>query len=141
MGEDEGSGWSGIGKVVETANRDGCALDEFSPHDLRRTASTLLHEAGYNTDWIEKCWAHEQRNVRAVYNKAEYAEQRREMLAHGGDPAWNAEIDRVEIGFRRLAKDVVGVKLDRLTPRFGLDRRHKPLQPLLVENAGSVIEQ
>lgn len=75
-------------KVVETAKRDGCALDEFSPHDLRRTASTLLHEAGYNTDWIEKCLAHEQRNVRAVYNKAEYAEQRREMLQ-----AWADMID------------------------------------------------
>lgn len=22
---------------------------------------TLLHEAGYNTDWIEKCLAHEER--------------------------------------------------------------------------------
>ncbi|MDW1314515.1 tyrosine-type recombinase/integrase [Klebsiella pneumoniae] len=51
-----------------------------SPHDLRRTASTLLHEAGYNTDWIEKCLAHEQKGVRAVYNKAEYREQRAEML-------------------------------------------------------------
>lgn len=77
-----------LAKVVDTANRDGCALNEFSPHDLRRTASTLLHEAGYNTDWIEKCLAHEQRNVRAVYNKAEYAEQRREMLQ-----AWADMID------------------------------------------------
>ena len=52
----------------------------FSVHDLRRTASTQLHEAGFNSDWIEKCLAHEQRGVRAVYNKAEYAEQRRTML-------------------------------------------------------------
>lgn len=76
-------------KVVETANRDGCQLGEFSPHDLRRTGSTLLHEAGYNTDWIEKCLAHEQRNVRAVYNKAEYGEQRRQMLQ-----AWADMIDQ-----------------------------------------------
>lgn len=54
-------------------------------HDLRRTASTLLHEAGFNTDWIEKCLAHEQRGVRAVYNKAEYAEQRRTMLQAWAD--------------------------------------------------------
>jgi len=45
-------------------------LGKFGPHDLRRTASTLLHEAGYNSDWIEKCLAHEQKGVRAVYNKA-----------------------------------------------------------------------
>ena len=53
---------------------------DFSVHDLRRTGSTLLHEAGFNSDWIEKCLAHEQKGVRAVYNRAEYADQRREML-------------------------------------------------------------
>ncbi|MBX9269265.1 tyrosine-type recombinase/integrase [Chromobacterium violaceum] len=62
------------------AQKDGKPLAKFGPHDLRRTASTLLHEAGYNTDWIEKCLAHEQRGVRAVYNKAEYREQRTSML-------------------------------------------------------------
>ena len=53
--------------------------------DLRRTASTLLHEAGYNTDWIEKCLAHEQKGVRAIYNKAEYREQRAAMLQDWAD--------------------------------------------------------
>lgn len=62
------------------AQKEGESLPKFGPHDLRRTASTLLHEAGYNTDWIEKCLAHEQKGVRAVYNKAEYREQRSEML-------------------------------------------------------------
>lgn len=66
--------------VTECARKDGRDIADFSPHDLRRTASTLLHEAGYNTDWIEKCLAHEQKGVRAVYNKAEYAKQRRTML-------------------------------------------------------------
>lgn len=67
------------------AQKDGKALAKFGPHDLRRTGSTLLHEAGYNTDWIEKCLAHEQKGVRAVYNKAEYAEQRRVMLQDWAD--------------------------------------------------------
>jgi integrase len=67
------------------AQKEGKPLGKFGPHDLRRTASTLLHEAGYNTDWIEKCLAHEQRGVRAVYNKAEYAEQRRSMLQDWAD--------------------------------------------------------
>ncbi|QTD43660.1 tyrosine-type recombinase/integrase [Ottowia testudinis] len=63
----------------------GEEFEPFTVHDLRRTASTLLHEAGYNSDWIEKCLAHEQRGVRAVYNKAEYAEQRRAMLQAWAD--------------------------------------------------------
>ncbi|MDC7717303.1 tyrosine-type recombinase/integrase [Vogesella sp. DC21W] len=66
--------------TYKLAQKEGKPLAKFGPHDLRRTASTLLHEAGYNTDWIEKCLAHEQRGVRAVYNKAEYREQRTEML-------------------------------------------------------------
>ncbi len=67
------------------AQKEGQPLAKFGPHDLRRTASTLLHEAGYNTDWIEKCLAHEQKGVRAVYNKAEYREQRTAMLQDWAD--------------------------------------------------------
>lgn len=71
--------------VYKAAQNDGKNLDKFGPHDLRRTASTLLHEAGYNTDWIEKCLAHEQRGTRAVYNKAEYREQRASMMQDWAD--------------------------------------------------------
>lgn len=69
-------------KVIQKRGEDFAPL---TVHDLRRTASTLLHEAGFNSDWIEKCLAHEQRGVRAVYNKAEYADQRREMLQSWAD--------------------------------------------------------
>ncbi len=55
-------------------------MRDFVIHDFRRTASTQLHEAGFNPDWIEKALAHEQRGVRGVYNKAEYADDRRNML-------------------------------------------------------------
>ncbi|WP_147694760.1 tyrosine-type recombinase/integrase [Vogesella mureinivorans] len=71
--------------TYKLAQKEGKPLAKFGPHDLRRTASTLLHEAGYNTDWIEKCLAHEQRGVRAVYNKAEYREQRTSMLQDWAD--------------------------------------------------------
>lgn len=69
-----------IDATVDLARKESLPLDDFCVHDLRRTASTILHEAGYNSDWIEKCLAHEQKGVRAVYNKAEYADQRRQML-------------------------------------------------------------
>ena len=57
----------------------------FTIHDLRRTASTLLHEAGFNSDVIEKALAHEQKGVRGIYNRAQYADQRREMLQWWAD--------------------------------------------------------
>lgn len=71
--------------VYKLAQKEGKDLDKFGPHDLRRTSSTLLHEAGYNTDWIEKCLAHEQKGTRAVYNKAEYKEQRATMMQDWSD--------------------------------------------------------
>lgn len=58
---------------------------EFVIHDFRRTSSTHLHEAGFNSDWIEKCLAHETKGVRGVYNRAQYADQRREMLQWWAD--------------------------------------------------------
>lgn len=84
-----------ISVTVEKAHMQGFELPSFCVHDLRRTASTLLHEAGFNTDWIEKCLAHEQRGVRSVYNKAEYAEQRREMLQ-----CWADMIDKWTSGHK-----------------------------------------
>jgi integrase len=71
--------------IEETRKEGKPGLGDFSVHDLRRTASTLLHEAGYPSDWIEKCLAHEQKGVRAVYNKAEYLPQRTFMLQQWAD--------------------------------------------------------
>lgn len=58
---------------------------DFVIHDFRRTASTHLHEAGFNSDWIEKCLAHTTKGIRGVYNRAQYADQRREMLQWWSD--------------------------------------------------------
>lgn len=58
---------------------------DFVIHDFRRTASTHLHEAGFNSDWIEKALAHETRGIRGVYNRAQYLDQRREMLQWWAD--------------------------------------------------------
>lgn len=77
--------------VVERAKEQGLPLEPFTVHDLRRTGSTLLNELGFNSDWIEKCLAHEDgRSSRGVYNKAEYEVQRRHMLQEWADiiDAW-----------------------------------------------------
>lgn len=73
-----------LNKVLREAMRD-TDVPYFTIHDLRRTASTRLHEAGFNSDWIEKALGHEQEGVRGVYNRAEYADQRKELLQWWGD--------------------------------------------------------
>jgi integrase len=79
-----------IDAAVKHTSAGGSELASFSVHDLRRTASSLLNEAGFNRDWIEKCLAHEESDVRSIYNKAEYGEQRRVMLQAWADmvDAW-----------------------------------------------------
>lgn len=58
----------------------GQEIPAFTVHDLRRTASTTLHEKGWSSDVVEKALNHTIGGVRGVYNRAEYSEQRREML-------------------------------------------------------------
>lgn len=66
--------------IVERAKAEGLPLEPFTVHDPRRTGSTL-NELGFNSDWIEKCLAHEDgRSSRGVYNKAECEAQHRYMM-------------------------------------------------------------
>ena len=80
--------------VVVRAKKEGLPLEPFTVHDLRRTGSTLLNELGFNSDWIEKCLAHEDgRSSRGVYNKAEYEHQRRHMMQE-----WSNLVDAWVLG-------------------------------------------
>ncbi|MFJ5469137.1 tyrosine-type recombinase/integrase [Pectobacterium carotovorum] len=55
-------------------------------HGFRHTMSTILHEQGYNTAWIELQLAHVDKNtIRGTYNHAQYLEQRKGMLQWYGD--------------------------------------------------------
>jgi integrase len=57
-------------------------------------ASTLLNEQGYSPDVIERQLAHVERNkVRAAYNRAEYLDQRRQMMQ-----AWADYLDGLRAG-------------------------------------------
>jgi integrase len=73
-----------INNALKVALR-GQDVPAFTIHDLRRTASTLLHENGWSSDVVEKALNHTIGGVRGVYNKAEYSDQRREMLQFWAD--------------------------------------------------------
>ncbi|MDR1312258.1 MAG: site-specific integrase [Deltaproteobacteria bacterium] len=64
----------------------GYGKSEICPHGFRTTASTLLHEKGYPSEWIEAQLAHRDANaVRAAYNRAEHLEERRRMMQEWAD--------------------------------------------------------
>ncbi len=73
-----------INNALKVALR-GQDIPAFTIHDLRRTASTLLHENGWASDVVEKALNHTIGGVRGVYNRAEYEPQRREMLQFWAD--------------------------------------------------------
>ncbi|KIA80841.1 hypothetical protein QR66_08165 [Chromobacterium piscinae] len=63
-------------------------------HGFRATASTILNEAGFNPDAIERQLSHKEPNkVRAAYNRAQYMDERRAMLQ-----CWADYLDKVEQG-------------------------------------------
>lgn len=55
-------------------------------HGFRHTMSTILHEEGFNTAWIETQLAHVDNNaIRGTYNHALYLEGRRKMMQWYGE--------------------------------------------------------
>ncbi len=59
---------------------------EVTAHGFRSTASTILNEMGFRADVIERQLSHGERNkVRKAYNRAQYLEERRDMMRHWGD--------------------------------------------------------
>lgn len=71
---------------------------KMTGHGFRSVASTALNEMGFRADVIERQLAHCERNeVRGAYNRAEYLQERREMMQH-----WGNYLDAVALGAKIL---------------------------------------
>lgn len=67
----------------------------YTAHGIRTTASTYLNEAGQDFDVIEVALSHVERNgARRAYNRAEYLEQRRDLMQ-----VWSDAIDTARAKF------------------------------------------
>jgi len=86
-------------------------------HGFRHTLSTILHEKGFNSAWIELQLAHVDKNtIRGTYNHALYLEDRRDMMQ------WYADhID--ELAGVTKAKSLPGNNLEDLLVRRSHTRR------------------
>ncbi|QDK17368.1 DUF4102 domain-containing protein [Leclercia adecarboxylata] len=55
--------------------------DKLTGHGFRHMMSTILHERGFNSAWIELQLAHvDQNTIRGTYNRAQYLDGRRKMM-------------------------------------------------------------
>lgn len=66
-----------VNQVIKRLGYEG----RLTGHGFRHTMSTILHEQGYNSAWVETQLAHVDKNqIRGTYNHAQYLEGRRGML-------------------------------------------------------------
>lgn len=66
-----------VSQVIELLGYKGRATG----HGFRHTMSTILHEQGFDSIWIEMHLAHvDKNNIRGTYNHALYLKSRKEML-------------------------------------------------------------
>jgi integrase len=78
------TGFSGWSKSKEDLDARiaaaGLQMPPWRLHDLRRTFSTRLHDAGVQPIVVEALLAHKQQGVAAVYNRASFREAKRAAL-------------------------------------------------------------
>ncbi len=78
--------------------------ETMKAHSFRAMASSLLNQMGFNPDAIERQLAHKDSNeVRAAYNRAQYLEERREMLQ-----SWADYLDNLKNG-----ADVIPIRVNQ----------------------------
>ncbi|HCU0915595.1 tyrosine-type recombinase/integrase [Proteus mirabilis] len=71
-----------INKVIEKIGYKG----RLTGHGFRHMMSTILHEKGFDSAWIELQLAHVDKNsIRGIYNHALYLENRIKMMAYYSD--------------------------------------------------------
>ena len=64
----------------------GYSKEQMTAHGFRAMASTLLNERGHRHDVIEAQLAHAGYDkIRAIYNRAEYMEERRRLMQDWAD--------------------------------------------------------
>lgn len=81
-------------------------------HGFRSTASTILNEHEFNSDWVEMQLAHADGSVRGIYNAAEWLAGRRKMMCW-----WADYLDKAEKVGRQLRGAADGQSLRDKTGR------------------------
>ncbi len=89
---------SGQSSAAAYKHRRVCPVGGWAPHDLRRTARTMLVELGCPYEVGEAILAHTLPGMAAIYNRATYESQKIEWLTKLG-----AELDRLTSAHASLA--------------------------------------
>ncbi len=94
----------GLAQGLRRALKDS-GLPPTTPHDLRRTAATLISELGFNRLVVEKILNHKDRTVGGIYDRHTYDAEKRQALE-----AWEAELEAILAGKRDKDGKVIDIK-------------------------------
>jgi integrase len=78
----------GLRQITQAAE-----LERVTPHDLRRTAATLITELGFNRLVVDKILNHKDQSVGGIYDRHSYDKEKRQALE-----AWERELERIFTG-------------------------------------------
>jgi integrase len=82
-------GWLALARHL-AAVRNGKPMDRWTPHDLRRTARSLMRRIGINSDHAERCLGHVIGGVRKTYDRWDYFPEKKKAFE-----ALAAQVDRI----------------------------------------------
>lgn len=92
--------------AMSKALRDMGYQGKATPHGFRSSFSSAAYEkSGFPSEVIEKCLAHEEKNkIKGAYNRAEYLEQRRQLMQW-----WGNKLQALEYGAEIIPIDKAAI--------------------------------
>jgi integrase len=84
-------------------NRELLGLEQFCPHDLRRTCASFLASLGVERFIISRILNHTERNVTAIYDRYSYDKEKRQALV-----LWAGKLEEIVTGKKQKVIPIAG---------------------------------
>jgi integrase len=111
--------------ILAALRRMGYTNGEMTGHGFRSTASTLLHEQGWNHQVIERQLAHAERNaVSAAYNFAKHLPESQTEKTKRLTQKTSGSYGSVKFCWKQIGNQIIGSKLR--TRQFSIIGECKP---------------
>lgn len=92
-----------VNSLAQAVRRaDGFGAAKWTPHDLRRTAATMIASAGAGRVVVGKILNHAESSITAVYDRSGYDREKKSAL-----DAWGRKLDAIVKGKKQAASKVV----------------------------------
>jgi integrase len=113
-----------IASAVDNALRDNLTEDpktkrtnifnlgHFTPHDLRRTAASMMTRSGIQRLTVKKILNHSDREITAVYDRYEYDKEKQTAMR-----AWDKELKKILTNQSKAESKQILTKQEKKTPK------------------------